>query len=241
MDSPLCGIRHELVLCGWGLALVGVCFMRTCLLCRSHTKPFIEVERKVRVDTGFTQRLVACGGKYQFHHRLVDVYYDTENHFLCKNDVWMRHRTSDTVSRWELKVGLRKGSTSPSYEEAHGEDTIMRKLCAIGGFEIRSLSEAISDGLFTVLVTVAATRVSYLVADLTVDIDVSDDGEHIIAEVEAVVNHPDAVKDASQKIADMCARLGIPPDASPPEGKVETALAKTNPRLLKQLQALHQR
>ncbi|KAL1496297.1 hypothetical protein AB1Y20_016259 [Prymnesium parvum] len=87
----------------------------------SSAPPLIEVERKFEASLlaeDLEAAVVRLGGSLEGSVRFTDVYFDTEDCLLTRDDVWLRRRDE----QWELKV--------PVEEEAHrsgGERTVFHE------------------------------------------------------------------------------------------------------------------
>lgn len=144
----------------------------------------IEIEQKFLVTKNQLDQLL---GQIEFIQEKVftDIYYDTPDYSLTKDDIWLRQR--DGV--WELKVpldGLEKDYITDHYEEIDDE----RK---IGEFlqidSINNLSQDLAVYNYRPFCELTTTRRKYKQGDFNIDVDVvkGDNFNYAILELELLI------------------------------------------------------
>jgi len=126
-----------------------------------------------------------------------DVYYDTAEYALTKNDMWLRKRGEG----FDLKLPMRevKDSLAQQYQEIEGEDKI-REIFGIprmNDFEMDI--KALGYDVFCVCTT---TRKKFNKEGFGIDIDAVEYGDfsYNIAEIELMVNEKEEISEATEKI-----------------------------------------
>ncbi|KAH6943792.1 hypothetical protein HPB50_027357 [Hyalomma asiaticum] len=208
-----------------------------------------EVERKFKVPAEIEQRLDALGARFVSRKTFVDTYYDTEDGSLCLRDHWLRLRSGESNTSWELKY-RRKGDTScgsaTAYREERGDHRIMTTLGEVLPRQltrdVSRVSDLVANGTLGELAVIRTDRKTFRApGNAVVDIDETDWG-YSVGEVEVVLaesgeglDQPGAIDRATAEIAELCVHLGIDEKGSPPEGKVENYLRIRRPELYRRL------
>lgn len=156
----------------------------------------IEVEKKFSLTeqeiARLTQEAIFLGEK-----TLIDVYYDTPNYNLTKNDIWLRQRNGG----FEIKMPLNNGRgaskrTLDQYQELETEDEIRKVLNLTPE---KTLVEDLQAAGFVSFATLVTTRKKYQKEEFNIDIDQIDFGYSIV-EVELMVPDQSATAEAEREI-----------------------------------------
>lgn len=173
----------------------------------------IEVEKKFILDEEATNKLIG-GATFLKEINHIDTYYDTKEHFLTTQDIWLRRRNG----KFELKIPLNQGEskskrTLDRYEEIDDEDQIQSKLKIPKN---KSLTEDLKNASFSPFATITTARRKYRKGEFVIDIDSADFG-YTIVEVELMVEEYN-IKEATKKILEFARKHGL--KIAPVRGKL---------------------
>lgn len=186
----------------------------------------LEIEQKFSVPKDYKTSLLSAGATLVSTKPLKDVYWDTPELSLLKQDVWLRQREST----WELKVPIgdsqyENGVTQ--YREVEGRVEVEK--------EVASYTEAIMNDM-VVLVTVESKRESWQLNKFNITIDSLIEDNWSVGEVELVVTNQSEMENARVRVQELASNLGF---TFQKYGKVRHCLRNQNPRALKVLQELN--
>ena len=172
----------------------------------------IEIEKKF-ILTDAQRKKMLENAEFLGEKTFTDVYYDTPEYTLTKNDIWLRTRNG----KFELKLPLQKNGygLTNQYHEIEGEEKI-RQIFGIvprGSFleDIQSFGYA-SFGKFK------TTRREYKKEKFTIDLDEVDYGDfkYSVAEIELLIENEKEIKKANNEILAFADLMGL---SSPAGGK----------------------
>lgn len=172
----------------------------------------IEVEKKYRLTPEQESRLLA-GAVLLKNKTNEDVYFDTVDFSLTRQDHWLRTRSG----RWELKrrvheFGHKLGDTA--YDEIENEQGIRKFLqLPVNG----SLAEDLEVAGYKPFARIVKERRSYEKDGFHIDLDICDFG-YELAEIELMLEHEDGRQDALKRIDAFADRHGL--DQTPVRGKI---------------------
>ena len=157
----------------------------------------IEIEKKFQLSPEQEKRLLD-GATFLSQIKIFDVYFDTRDHRLTKQDIWLRTRNGD----FELKVGLKDHDMRVinQYEEITDQNEIRKRL------EIpteASLDEDLLKQGYAPFVSCHTTRKTYEKDGFRIDLDqveYESDLEYSIAEIELQVDDERERPQAIEKI-----------------------------------------
>jgi adenylate cyclase class IV len=190
-----------------------------------------EVEKKFKLTEDEKIRLLD-GAEFVGEKTFIDVYYDSSEFALTKNDMWLRKRGEI----FELKIpmyGALGNSLMQQYQEIEGEQKI-REIFAIAPLsdfesDIRSLG-------YEIFCICKTNRKKYLKNGFTIDLDFvvfeNDDNEidftYVLAEVELLVENKDQMSEAVERIEKFAKEQGLKNDYV--RGKVIEYLFRKKPK-----------
>ena len=165
----------------------------------------IEIEKKFILTDAQRERL-SENAEFLGERTFTDVYYDTPEYALTKNDIWLRTRNG----KFELKLPLQKNGKGLAnhYHEVEGEEKIRQifDIVPMGSFleDIQSFGYA-SFGEFK------TTRREYKKEKFTIDLDEVDYGnfKYSIVEVELLVESEKEIKKANDEILAFADLMGL--------------------------------
>lgn len=132
----------------------------------------------------------------------LDTYYDTTNHELTKNDVWLRKRANS----WQLKIPSTLSAQAQAYQEIDSPREISEYL----GLPTIT-HEALNNANIHPFITLDNKRVSYNERGLTINLDSVRSGSKYlrIGEIEKIVQTPEQSRQAVQEIEAYANKQGI--------------------------------
>ena len=144
----------------------------------------IEVEKKFILLKDQEKSLVD-GAEFLGEKVFTDVYYDTEDFSLTRNDKWLRAREN----KFEFKISLdsRAGREMDLYDEIEDEGEIRKRLNLSDG---KNMDEALLENGYSKFCICKTTRKKYKKDGFGIDIDFVDFGDfnYELAEIEIMVN-----------------------------------------------------
>ncbi|MBI4592497.1 CYTH domain-containing protein [Candidatus Uhrbacteria bacterium] len=172
----------------------------------------IEIEKKYRL-TPEQEKCLLEGATLIEKRTNADVYFDTEDFFLTRQDHWLRTRSG----HWELKrrvheLGHKLGGTA--YDEIEDEEGI-RAFLNVPVTE--SLEADLTSAGYTPFAKIVKERRSYEKEGFHLDLDVCDFG-YELAEIELMLDDENKRGDALKRIEDFARRMGL--DQTPVRGKI---------------------
>jgi predicted adenylyl cyclase CyaB len=189
----------------------------------------IEIEKKFLLSKADEARLID-GAEFITEKKFTDVYYDTDDYALTKNDTWLRSRDG----RFELKVltgESHQGRSVDQYKEIEDDKSIAQKL----NIETdKPLAEALTAFGYKPFATIVTIRRKYKKDGFAIDLDAADFG-YEIAEIELMVESKEGVPGAVQKIVSFAESHGL--KVSPVNGKLVEYLKRFRKEHLEALEA----
>ena len=181
----------------------------------------IEVEKKFKLTLEQEVRLLE-GATFLKTVTNEDVYFDTIDFSLTRQDHWLRKRSG----RFELKrrvheLGHKLGGTA--YDEIEDEEGIRAFLNLP---EVNSLEADLADVGYNPFAKIVKERRSYEKEGFHLDLDVCDFG-YELAEVELMLDDENKRADALKRIEDFAGRMGL--DQTPVRGKIIEYLYRFSP------------
>jgi adenylate cyclase class IV len=172
----------------------------------------IEVEKKFQLTPEQEARLLD-GATLLRSAKNEDVYYDTDDYALTRQDHWLRLRNG----RFELKrrvheLGHKLGGTA--YDEIEDEEGVRSflKLPVIA-----SLEKDLAAAGYKPFARIVKERRSYEKEGFHIDLDVCDFG-YDLGEIELMIEHEQNRGEALERIEGFASRMGL--DQTPVRGKI---------------------
>jgi adenylate cyclase class IV len=183
----------------------------------------IEVEQKFKLSEEKEARLIE-GAEFLNERTFTDVYYDTGEYTLTKNDIWLRKRGD----KWEVKIPMsgRNNWMSQQYQEVEGEEKIRQV------FDIppkHDFETDIAEFGYVSFCACKTTRKKYSKDKFIIDLDLVDYGDftYKIAEIEIMVPSSEHAQGATDEILKFAKSLGL--EIAPVRGKVIEYLKNKKP------------
>jgi len=189
----------------------------------------IEVEKKFVLKIDDLINLTA-GAKLVSEKIFTDVYYDSSDYYLTKNNIWLRSRAGN----FELKFpvfSLTKNKSVDYYEEIINEKDISQKLNIKFKDNLKISLELVGYQPFAII---TSKRKKYQKEEFTIDIDKMDFGYNL-AEIELIVENQEKTKVASQKIINFAKSHGL--ETTSVRGKVIEYIKRNSPEHFKILES----
>jgi len=189
----------------------------------------IEIEKKFIPEEGDIERITK-GAEFISETVNDDTYYD-KDFSLTKKDIYVRRRNG----AFEMKVGIRRRGFEgiiSTYEEVNNENAIREKLGVIGATKKGNLKEDLEASGYSPFGAWKTTRRKYKKGEFTIDVDSVDYGYEVI-EIELLVESPDDMDKATNKILDFAKESGL--TKSPKTGKVSQFLIRNYPEEYKEI------
>jgi len=181
----------------------------------------IEVEKKFKLTPQQEVRLLE-GTTFLKTITNEDIYFDTKDWSLTKQDHWLRKRSG----RFELKrrvheLGHKLGGTAyDEIEEEVGIRTFL-KLPVVNSLEVD-----LANAGYNPFAKIVKERRSYEKEGFHLDLDVCDFG-YELAEIELMLTDENKRADALKRIEDFAGRMGL--DQTPVRGKIIEYLYRFSP------------
>jgi len=175
----------------------------------------LEVEQKFSVPDNYRRVMETAGAELVSEKTLSDIYLDTEDLALLRQDVWLRRRGT----LWEVKIGggaRRNTGGMTQYREVEGKDKVQEEVARFTSVDLDKMIE---------MVRVVSVRESWVFEELSVVIDRMVDDGWSVGEVEIVVNSQEEVDGARKKVQETANMLGFTPQK---DGKVDHCLRLQN-------------
>ena len=184
----------------------------------------IEVEQKFILSEK-DEQLLTRGANFLGEKTFTDIYYDTADYALGKNDIWLRRRGE----KWEVKIptGNPGKKVTRQYQEIEGEEKIRQV------FDVAPKNDFISDIAeygYAPFCECQTTRRKYAREKFIIDLDVASCGEDFsyrIGEIEMMVPSEEQAEFATEEILQFAKSLGL--EALPVRGKVVEYLKRKKP------------
>ena len=196
---------------------------------RGENKNMIEIERKFKLSSEEKETLLE-GATLFGEEMFVDVYFDTEDFTLGKNDIWLRRRGE--VFELKIPVGQNQGRQTRQYQEISGAEKI-REIFAVA--PVLDFETDIKVFGYEIFCRLKTTRRKYQKEGLTIDLDVATSdlpGEqdfcYQVAEVELLVENKTETFRASEEIENFAKKNKLKTENI--RGKVAEYLFRKRPK-----------
>ncbi|HEX8974144.1 MAG TPA: CYTH domain-containing protein [Patescibacteria group bacterium] len=166
----------------------------------------IEVEQKFILSEYDIARLTE-GAEFLGEKEFTDVYWDTDEYALTKNDMWLRNRSG----QWELKIPRHQfgqGMSMQQYEEIEGEEKI-REIFAIA--RQKDFASDIAGFGYAPFCECTTKRKKYKQGEFIIDLDNVDYGDfnYAIGEIELMVDGKEEMNEAADRIRRFAEEKGL--------------------------------
>ena len=189
----------------------------------------IEVERKFVVPLDIASKVLQLGGTQIGSITFTDTYYEEA---LAARDIWLRERTTNDESCWELKVPasttrIKSGGETTAFTEIIGPEQIVD---ALNRNNYKFTAGSLSD--LPPFATLTTTRRKFNLDDVSIDCDEADfDGFAGVMELEVLVSSDVEIAGARASIAAVAEKLNAT-DVGNTGGKLESFIRLKKPTLL---------
>ena len=168
-----------------------------------------EVEKKFKLSEEESEALLK-DAEFISEKTFTDVYYDTDEYALTKNDIWLRRRGDE----YELKLPMHdpgSNKLTQQYQEIEGEQKI-REIFAIA--PINDFLADIKVLGYDAFCTCITTRKKFKKDEFTIDVDFVNYGDfsYELAEIELMVEQKDQMEKAAKEIDDFATKQGLRKD-----------------------------
>ncbi len=183
----------------------------------------IEVEKKFVVQQDELARLTT-GAHFLGKEKHTDIYYDTADHALTRQDIWLRSRSG----KFELKFPVSPVGAPHriiSYDEIENDVAIGAKL---GISNKGPLENSLVSIGYLPFATITTIRLIYEKDGFRIDVDNADFG-YVVLEIELMVNSKNEVEVAYRRILDFAAAHKILVPEKLTRGKIIEYLRRNNP------------
>lgn len=205
----------------------------------------IEIEKKFLLTDAQKEKLLEKA-EFLGEKTFVDVYYDTPEYVLTKNDIWLRARDG----KFELKLPLQKNGSglTNQYHEIEGEEKIRQIFDIVPN---GSFLEDIQSFGYAAFCECKTARRKYQKEKFTIDLDEVTffensaqggseyvrDFKYSIAEIELIIASEKEIKKANDEILAFADLMGLNPQAGGKNlrGKVLEYLFRRKPEHYKAL------
>ena len=167
----------------------------------------IEVEKKFKLNDEEEKRLLK-GAEFVSEKTFTDVYYDTVDFTLSKNNIWLRKR--DEQFQLKLPVSQKEKMQITQFQEIEGEDKIREIFAVATVLDFETDIKAFGYEIFCQLRT---TRKKYQKEGFEIDLDDAvsvlpgeEDFVYKITEIELLVENKEEVSSASKKIEEFATK-----------------------------------
>jgi adenylate cyclase class IV len=171
----------------------------------SKVKPMFEIEKKF-ILTGEQEKRLTEGAEFLGEKTFTDIYFDTAEYALTKNDIWLRSREG----AFEVKLPMRKNSFGGTnqYNEIDGEEKIRQ---VFGIVPEKSFLEDIRSFGYAPFCQFKTTRKKYRKGKFTIDLDDVDFGDfrYSLAEIELMVTEEKGIPSANEEILKFAKSLDL--------------------------------
>jgi len=165
----------------------------------------IEIEKKF-ILTNVQKEKLLKNAEFLGEKTFTDIYYDTPEYALTKNDIWLRARNG----KFELKLPLQKNGyeLTNQYHEVEGEEKIRQIFDIV---PMRSFLEDIQSFGYASFGEFRTIRKEYKKEKFTIDLDEVDfgDSNYSIAEIELLVESEEEIKKANNEILTFAKLMGL--------------------------------
>ncbi len=167
----------------------------------------IEIEKKFKLNELEAARLLE-GAEFIGEKTFTDVYYDTSEFALTKNDIWLRKRAGEF--QLKLPVFQKEKVQTTGFQEIEGEDKIREIFAVAPVLDFETDIKAFGYEIFCQLRT---TRKKYQKEGFEIDLDDAvsvlpgeEDFVYKITEIELLVENKEEVSSASKKIEEFATK-----------------------------------
>ncbi|NTW27195.1 MAG: CYTH domain-containing protein [Candidatus Moranbacteria bacterium] len=165
-----------------------------------------EVEKKFKLSAEESKRLLT-DAEFVSEKTFTDVYYDTADYALTRNDIWLRKRGE----QFELKLLMHDpvgDKPTQQYQEIEGEEKI-REIFSLP--PMKDFLSDITDFGYAAFCECQTTRKKYTKEGFILDIDKVDCGDFLyeVAEIELLVEKKEQMNEAAEKIEKFATKNGL--------------------------------
>lgn len=173
----------------------------------------IEVEKKFILTAKQKERLLK-GAEFVSEEIFTDIYYDTTEYALTKNDIWLRLRGDN----FELKIPAHENANAKvqSYTEIEGEENIRQIFNLLENKTFLEDMQVFGYGPFCVCTTTRKKYKKYFIENqnkekFSIDLDEVDyaDFQYVLAEIELMVESKAEMQKATKKIMAFAKSVGL--------------------------------
>ena len=183
----------------------------------------IEVEKNFDLKPGDKERLIV-DATFVRRKTFTDIYYDTADFSLTRNDFWLRTRDG----KFELKVPLNKENAKERKTDQYRELESDKEIISALNFSGRAgLAEELLQKGYVPFAAITTTRETYHKGDFHLDFDEMDFGFGTF-EAELMVGNESEVSNAEKRILEFAEIHGISGEHA--RGKVIEYIFRRNPK-----------
>jgi adenylate cyclase class IV len=193
-------------------------------------KNMFEVEKKFQLNKGELKRLLK-GAEFLGEQTFRDLYYDTADFTLSKNNIWLRKRGEQFQLKLPVARKEKLQAQTTQYQEIKGEEKIREIFAVAPVADFETDIEKFGYGIFCDLTT---TRKKYQQAGFIMDLDQTvsnltgeDDFSYQVVEVELMVESQAEIFSASAKIIEFAKKNKLKIETK--KGKVLAYLFQKRP------------
>lgn len=168
----------------------------------------IEVEIKCKPTPEQIEKLLN-GATFLSKEYITDIYYDSSSYQLSLKDYWLRKRNNNFVLKIPASSSplLKVQANTPKYEL----ETDQEISAALGLSTTQPLEEVLAQNGYHALYTLSKTREKHKKEGIIIDIDHAtfETYDFHLCELELIVEKPEEVPSATQRLADFAHQHGI--------------------------------
>jgi predicted adenylyl cyclase CyaB len=178
-----------------------------------------EVEAKF-ICSKTDMKLFSSKFTFENEKKFTDIYFDTKDYFLTKQDFWLRKR--DDFFELKKRIGASELRKVTSYEEITKNKEIENHLNQIFQKE-KTLDEYLQE--FEPFASIETIRKKYKFNEFTIDVDSTNFGSNF-GEIELIVQDENEIEKAKAKIEEFFREYQLKRDKL---GKVAKYILENNP------------
>lgn len=164
-----------------------------------------EIEKKFRLSTE-TEKSLLENAEFLGEKSFEDIYFDTDDYSLTKNDKWLRCREGN----FEMKIPLPGNNKvcGNQYEELTEEQKIKDDLKLEGNDRLNKILE---ENNYKPFCKIKTFRQEYKKEGYTIDVDKVDCGDfdYRLVEIESLIDNPEEANEVLKKIIEFGKSFGL--------------------------------